>query len=257
MAALPHYNHSDQHPLLRDKSRQRRHAANITTHVQTHRKLNHGIKMGLLTKSQNPAQKQAPVMAFKWFSKRFKKTPEDGECLACTETIPKKKLVRLNCKHTYCRECFNTLVETGVTGGNFPAKCCDAGAITHRQAVRYCNPATYKLYLAAERVASIPADSRWYCPHPTCSFLHDKRKMTVINGAICCRKCKQYGCDWCEAIRPQYGHFCREGALDSCTEDLLKMGELNGWRQCFACKSMIEIRFGCRQMTCTCKAIFW
>jgi hypothetical protein len=203
-------------------------------------------------------QQQTPSKFPGWITKCFTKKTEHGECLACTEAVPKKKLIDLSCKHSYCNDCFNTLVETCVTSANFPPKCCDEHAIPHKTAMACCNPTVLKLYLVAQILANIPAKSRWYCPDPTCSFLHDKRKMDVAHGAICCKKCKKYGCIWCKTTRTLLGHACVEGAHDPATKAVLEMAELNGWKQCFGCGSMVEKIQGCRCMTCTtCKAKFW
>lgn len=180
------------------------------------------------------------------------------ECLACSNEYARSELVMLPCKHSYCRGCLNTFVQTlledPATG--FPLRCCNnEKAIHERTILKYCEPAVYLKYKTAEAISSIPFEDRWYCPISHCRALTDKRTAHYAHGAIHCSTCQRPGCVSCRAPRDM---DVRHECSDTATQSVLNLGKLSGWQQCWQCGTMIEMSSGCRFMRCSCcNASFW
>ncbi|KAL8379050.1 hypothetical protein RB599_008725, partial [Gaeumannomyces hyphopodioides] len=187
------------------------------------------------------------------------------ECVACLDDFAPKKTVKTAC-HSYCRPCFEQLVETALAAeAQWPPRCClnevplnaIANGLPRGLRVRYTNKA------AEYRV---PAKERLYCPHPDCGVFVGQRHgssfrrmrsggsstTTASKTTTCCRghaiciPCGQPG-------HPDDGPGCRRDP-DRRLADALADEE--AWRRCFKCDVLVEHADACHHMTCRCGAQF-
>ncbi|KAL8406105.1 hypothetical protein RB596_004810 [Gaeumannomyces avenae] len=188
------------------------------------------------------------------------------ECVACLDDFVPKKTVKTAC-HSYCRPCFERLIETALaTEAQWPPRCClnevplnaIVNGLPRSLRIRYTNRA------AEYRV---PAKERLYCPHPDCGVFVGQRHSSSFRrmksgGSIiatttskttsCCRghpiciPCGQPG-------HPDDGPNCRRDPDRRLADEL---ADEEAWRRCFKCDVLVEHADACHHMTCRCGAQF-
>ncbi|KAI9703341.1 MAG: hypothetical protein M1836_007908 [Candelina mexicana] len=100
-----------------------------------------------------------------------------------------------------------------------------------------------------------PWEDRVFCPNPSCGeFIPKKAKIDPKHPfEVVCKSCKAKACKTCKREAHSVGQDCPEDwELDA----VLQMGENQGWRRCYKCKTLVELSHGCTHMTCRCKAQF-
>jgi len=180
--------------------------------------------------------------------------PPLKECASCFDDIPFSTGVSLTCQHSYCPECFTHLVTTAIQHENFwPPKCClqEIPEKTLETKLSALQLANYRL--KAKEYAT-PAGERWYCAKPECGKWFNKSKTRPQDAVVVCSHCNFPMCLFCRAASHSAGERC---AQDRGLEATLAAAELEGWRQCYSCHTMVELQSGCRHITCKCRAEFW
>ena len=176
------------------------------------------------------------------------------ECASCFDDVPVTKVVSLACQHSYCPECFAQLITTAMQHENFwPPKCClqEIPQNTIETKLSALQLANYRL--KAKEYAT-PAGERWYCAKPECAKWFSKSKARAQDATVSCSHCNFKMCLFCRGASHAAGERCRQ---DSGLEATLAAAELEGWRQCYRCHTMVELQSGCRHITCKCSAEFW
>lgn len=180
--------------------------------------------------------------------------PPMKECASCFDDIPSTTAVSLACQHSYCPACFAHLVTTAMQHENFwPPKCClqEIPEKTLETKLSALQLANYRL--KAKEYAT-PAGERWYCAKPECGKWFNKSKTRPQDAAVFCSHCNFQMCLFCRTASHEAGERC---AQDRGLEATLAAAELEGWRQCYNCHTMVELQSGCRHITCKCRAEFW
>ncbi|KAL4073405.1 hypothetical protein J3A83DRAFT_4357494 [Scleroderma citrinum] len=101
--------------------------------------------------------------------------------------------------------------------------------------------------------------NRVYCVQPTCSrFLGPISQGTLFSGGPPIYDCPAPGCTTrtCAGCRGRYDgwtHTCRQ---DQGAEQVLNLGQNQGWARCPGCAQLIELNMGCFHMTCRCRTEF-
>ncbi|TGJ79677.1 hypothetical protein E0Z10_g9088 [Xylaria hypoxylon] len=80
----------------------------------------------------------------------------------------------------------------------------------------------------------------------------DHRHHSNGRTSATCRKCKTDICGDCY----NKWHKSRHCPADPDTAQFLKVAEEAGWKRCFNCQAMVELKEGCNHMTCRCGAQF-
>ncbi|KAH8177786.1 IBR domain, a half RING-finger domain-containing protein [Sarocladium implicatum] len=165
------------------------------------------------------------------------------ECLTCLESLPLAEGVELPCAHTYCSDCFVTLVRHAIADeASFPPRCCDKQAIA-RTILHQSAPAEiWETFKRKEAEYAVPVTKRIYCSRATCSRFLDPK--LVSNDVVTCRTCKQRTCTICKGK----AHGKRECPEDKATAQVLGMAELKGWKRCPSCRSVVARLYGCNHM---------
>lgn len=176
------------------------------------------------------------------------------ECASCFEDVPPKAAIGLACQHSYCSPCFSQLIATAMQHESFwPPKCClqEISKKTLQISLSALDLAKYRI---KAREYSIPVGERWYCLHERCGKWFEKSKFSWRDTKVRCPHCRYDMCPFCRG--PLHA------ADERCVQDrgiaaILATADLEGWRRCYRCHTMVELNRGCQHITCTCGAQFW
>jgi hypothetical protein len=177
----------------------------------------------------------------------FRKKPSSDtstkrvECLTCSDELPPNKTAKLSCGHRMCHSCLKRLFRMAVNDpAHMPPRCCTADHIPLSH-VEDLFDLKFKVNFNKkyDEYCGI-----WIRP----SNFHTEK------GRKCatCPKCKTKACTLCA------GKFHRS---TDCPKDpeiarLVQQAEKEGWKRCYQCNAMVELREGCNHMKCRCTAEF-
>ena len=176
------------------------------------------------------------------------------ECASCFDDVLESQAVNLTCQHSYCPTCFSHLVTNAMQHENFwPPKCClqEIPKKTLETKLSALELANYRL---KAKEYSIPAGERWYCARPECGKWFNKSRTRARDAMVSCLHCHFEMCLFCRGEIHPRGERCPQ---DRGLEATLAVAELEGWRRCLNCHTMVELTQGCRHITCTCGTQFW
>lgn len=180
--------------------------------------------------------------------------PRNGECISCFEECAKADLVRLACSHDYCKQCARELILNATkTESAFPPKCC-LTEIPLKTVLACLDNKQRDEYKEKAAEYAIPAGHRWYCPEPKCSkWIRPEKLHRERRSHQTCPHCKSKVCSICRSLAHDGNEDCPQ---DFGLESTLEVGESEGWRRCYSCRTMVELTTGCRHITCRCGAEF-
>ncbi|OQV00377.1 IBR domain-containing protein [Cladophialophora immunda] len=191
-------------------------------------------------------------------SNNAKKTParrtSQVECTSCFEEISEKESSKLPCNHSYCKLCLTTLITTALQNeSNFPPKCCLTEIPLHTVLLSL-DAKHREIYKEKAAEYAIAPQERWYCPNTKCLKWIPPAKLQRIRILnMKCPHCATKICSICRGLAHRDSADCPQ---DYGLEATIMLAELQGWRRCFKCRTMVERTQGCRHMTCKCGAQF-
>ncbi|KAF5535507.1 IBR finger domain-containing protein [Fusarium mexicanum] len=179
-----------------------------------------------------------------WASSR--KPPQTRECIACNDRFPPLALLQTPCSHDYCRECLLSLVRSSLQDETLiPPRCCGQN-IPIKQG-RWLSPELVGQFKAKK--LEFETSNRTYCSEPSCSTFVPP---AFISGdGATCPKCSRVTCIHCKGL-----HHIDVCPSDTAAQQVLQLADENGWQQCFKCRRLVELNYGCYHITCLCKAQF-
>ncbi|KAL4965262.1 uncharacterized protein BDV14DRAFT_200240 [Aspergillus stella-maris] len=165
-------------------------------------------------------------------------------CTGCTDTYRITKVAILPCSDTYCAACLKRLFDTALKNENkFPPRCCDA--IPLKSVRTFLDEETLRKYI--KRKAEHDAKDRMYCSGCSAFICAE-----YVEGDVAV--CPECGAMTCIACRNKaHENDCPE---DKGQQALIETAKRKGWRQCWACQSMVERVSGCSAIQCRCGAVF-
>lgn len=163
-------------------------------------------------------------------------------CAICFEKVEFRDLARLPCSHEYCRGCLKQHFELVLTDETlFPPRCCNQPIPeTETQIQVFLGGELLGKFLA--RKLELETPNRTYCHRPDCSAFIPPQGIKCDNGT--CPKCRSRTCCICKGAAHQ-GSYCPQ---DESVQDLLRMASHEGWKQCFRCRRMVELSYGCNHI---------
>ncbi|KAI0141401.1 hypothetical protein BJ166DRAFT_101294 [Pestalotiopsis sp. NC0098] len=169
--------------------------------------------------------------------------PEDY-CVSCYEKKPASQVATVPCEHQYCGECLDSLFTSAANYQTpYPPRCCHA----------HIGLAEYRYYLSVEVIMLCVAREHrnhtrrdgGYCHDPKCAAMIPPTSLRENIGD--CPKCGLETCLVC--MEAAHEGPC---AQDAPIQRVLDLGKKSGWQRCQSCGDLIELREGCRHMTCNC-----
>ncbi|KIY02961.1 uncharacterized protein Z520_01426 [Fonsecaea multimorphosa CBS 102226] len=176
------------------------------------------------------------------------------ECTSCFEEISETETSKLPCNHSYCKPCLTTLITTALQNeSNFPPKCC-LTEIPLQTVLSSLNAKQRETYKEKAAEYAIAPQERWYCPNTKClKWIPPSKVQRIRIFNMRCPHCATKICSICRGLAHRDSADCPQ---DYGLEATIMLAELQGWRRCFKCRTMVERTQGCRHMTCKCGAQF-
>ncbi|KDQ60386.1 hypothetical protein JAAARDRAFT_604869 [Jaapia argillacea MUCL 33604] len=176
-----------------------------------------------------------------------------NNCVICQDPIVGVE-VRSPCGHFYDKSCVLDLFEAATKDETlFPPRCCRQ-EISLAQ-VRPHMTATLSAVFD-EKAKEFGTLKRVYCANPKCSrFLGEANESSWFGYKIYgCPDCSTKTCSRCKTkTDPSVMHSCK---VDDGNQEVLSLGQQQGWARCPGCHAMVELNLGCFHMTCRCKTQF-
>lgn len=189
----------------------------------------------------------------------FRKKPSSDistkrvECLTCSDELPSSKTAKLSCGHRMCHSCLKRLFRMAVNDpAHMPPRCCTSDHIPLSH-VEDLFDLKFKVNFN-KKYDEYHSRNRIYCPNAKCGIWIRPSNFHTEKGRKCatCPKCKTKACTMCG------GKFHKSA---DCPKDpeiarLVQQAEKEGWKRCYQCNAMVELREGCNHMKCRCTAEF-
>ncbi|KAL4948213.1 hypothetical protein BDW69DRAFT_189486 [Aspergillus filifer] len=165
-------------------------------------------------------------------------------CTGCADAYMITELAILPCNDKYCASCLKRLFDTALKSENrFPPRCCDA--IPLKSVRAFLEEETLKEYI--KKKAEHEAKDRMYCSGCSAFICAE-----YVEGDVAI--CPECGAMTCIACRNRaHENDCPE---DKGQQALIETARKKGWRQCWACRRMVERISGCSAIQCRCGAVF-
>ena len=166
------------------------------------------------------------------------------ECVVCGDKKSYFGVADLICGHHYCRNCLHELFRESFRDESlFPPRCC-------RQPI---DMATIDIFMTkdlkeqfAEKTIEFNTKDKTYCANKQCSTFI--KPDSITDDIAHCPKCGISTCVYCK----NESHLGRECQEDPAMKSTLALAETKGWQRCGECKTMIEHKYGCWHMHCSC-----
>lgn len=179
--------------------------------------------------------------------------PNAVDCLTCGTEVPAAKAAKLDCGHYWCHSCLKRIFKLAVQDpAHMPPKCCMPEPIPITQVAKLFD-LPFKLRFN-KKLDEYNTKNRIYCPNKRCGVWIRPTSFVKSGGRkhACCHKCGTKACIHCG----QKLHRSLECPKDPEIMKLVEQAEQQGWKRCFNCNAMVELKEGCNHMTCRCLAEF-
>lgn len=192
------------------------------------------------------------------FGTLFVKPPPPPEkqvsCLTCgSDDIPLRRSAKLPCAHRMCHACLKRIFKMSIKDpAHMPPRCCTDQHISLKHVDSLFDDDFKKTW--NRKFKEYNAKHRIYCPRKGCGEWIQPKHIRNEHGRKVgyCPKCKYAVCGTCN----QKAHRSRECPKDPAMKQLNEIAEQQGWRKCYNCSAMVELKEGCNHMTCRCLAEF-
>ncbi|KAJ3578690.1 hypothetical protein NPX13_g1874 [Xylaria arbuscula] len=184
----------------------------------------------------------------------YEMDPKIRTCVACNESISAKKLAKLKCGHRWCDKCLKRRFKVSIDDAqNMPPRCCTDDVIPLKHVNDLFNDDFKRAW--NEKFARFLNRDRNYCPKAKCrEWIRPADLRHHSNGrtSATCRKCHTEICGLCY----NKWHKSRHCPVNEDTAQFERVAKEEGWKRCFNCQAMVELKEGCNHMTCRCGAQF-
>ncbi|KAG6026363.1 hypothetical protein E4U19_002676 [Claviceps sp. Clav32 group G5] len=175
-----------------------------------------------------------------------------AQCSTCLEDINSAKLSKLKCGHSMCRTCLRRVFNLSISDPqHMPPRCCQ-NHIPVKHVDRLFDHTFKKLW--NRKFAESSTKNRIYCPSRKCGEWIRPANIRRENGrkVARCSRCSIKVCCLCNGR----WHGSQACSSDAETAKLLAQAKEEGWKRCFKCRALVELKEGCNHMTCRCGAEF-
>lgn len=168
--------------------------------------------------------------------------PTFPQCVSCLERVAALRTFTSPCGHVYCNLCTKQLFVNATNDEDlYPPRCC-GNVIPAGIALRLLS---YKELTAfSARGIEYVAIERVYCADSACSTFIPP--WLITGEAANCPTCGKTTHTLCKSLE----HPDQDCPSDEQLQQVLNLGESEGWRRCFNCRTMVELGQGCNHMKC-------
>ncbi|KAJ5636093.1 uncharacterized protein N7484_009406 [Penicillium longicatenatum] len=174
-------------------------------------------------------------------------TSDLHRCIACTESLPDRDMIKCQCPHYYCNSCIQIFVEAALADISiFPPKCCSTPIPwpTIKPALKGTMAQRFEERLAEVNKSALPVP-QIICSNKHCLALIPADKVQDHVGI--CSKCKQSTCTFCE--KASHAGDCNN---KKDWNKLQSTAKQNKWMMCPNCKAFVSRTYGCNHMKYIC-----
>jgi hypothetical protein len=165
-----------------------------------------------------------------------------AKCVSCLDQFPVPQTTDSPCGHVYCNACMKQLfVNATIDEELYPPRCC-GNVIPADIALRLLDYKELQAF-SAKGVECNTID-RVYCADISCSTFIPLRSIT--GDSANCPTCRKVTHTLCKSLE----HPDQDCPSDEPLQQVLSLGESEGWRRCFNCRSMVELGRGCNHISC-------
>ncbi|EFY98314.2 revertant of glycogen synthase kinase mutation [Metarhizium robertsii ARSEF 23] len=175
------------------------------------------------------------------------------DCVICMGDVSTSKASKLRCGHYMCRPCLERIFRLSVTDPqHMPPRCCTTDHIPLKHVERLFDHAFKKTW--NRKFAEYSTKNRVYCPARKCGEWIKPSNIKREDGRKVgrCSRCRTKVCCACNTR----WHGATSCPNDPETADILAQAKEEGWKRCYRCKALVELKEGCNHMTCRCGAEF-
>lgn len=165
-------------------------------------------------------------------------------CVSCGDDIPDDNAVHTPCEHSYCQHCLRQHFTLSLSNESlFPPSCCDKPIPIDEENQALLGGDLVSQFHARKVELSTPAMQRNYCHEPDCNRFIPRER---IHGDMArCTTCNLSTCTTCKRA----AHWFIPCPATEEDQALLLLAEKEGWTQCSACHSVVELDTGCFHMS--------
>ncbi|VTO82831.1 unnamed protein product [Fusarium graminearum] len=158
----------------------------------------------------------------------------DKQCVSCQDDFPATETFEAPCSHHWCRRCLIIRIEASLRDESlFPPTCCEPLPV---EVGDFISQEMVDLY--QEKTLEFSTIDRTYCSDATCAAFIPPQSIEGDLGR--CSGCEKQTCVLCK--RASHEGICPE---DNAAQDVLRLGEAEGWQRCEKCKHLIDLNTGC------------
>lgn len=165
----------------------------------------------------------------------------------CLDDVPSTKMATLKCGHKMCNGCLKRNFKLSVNDPQLmPPKCCTSDHIPLKHVVKLFDHEFKKTW--NKKFAEYSAKNRVYCPSRRCGewIIPENAQRDEFGRRYAkCSSCKTKVCLACNGK----WHSATDCPKDEETNKLLEQAKEEGWKRCYKCKAMVELKEGCNHMT--------
>ncbi|PNY27659.1 E3 ubiquitin-protein ligase itt1, partial [Tolypocladium capitatum] len=168
------------------------------------------------------------------------------QCVICMGDMSASKSAKLRCGHAMCRSCLERIFRLSITDPqHMPPRCCTQDHIPLKHVDRLFDDRFKKAW--NRKFAEFSTRNRLYCPSRKCGEWIKPANIRRENGGKVarCGRCKTKVCGVCNGK----WHGSEECPKDEETARLLAQAKDEGWKRCYRCKAIVELKEGCNHMT--------
>ena len=163
------------------------------------------------------------------------------------EEAPGSKTAKLKCDHRMCNGCLKRSFKLSVNDPQLmPPRCCTPDHIPLKHVNSLFDPDFKKTW--NRKYAEFSAKNRLYCPSKKCGEWikpENVQRDALGRKFAKCGRCKTKVCGICNG-KWHAGVDCPK---DEETNRILEQAKEEGWKRCYKCKTMVELKEGCNHMT--------
>ncbi len=166
--------------------------------------------------------------------------------MICMGDMSLSKAAKLKCGHAMCRSCLERIFKLSITDPqHMPPKCCSQEHIPLKHVDRLFDSKFKKTW--NRKFAEYSTKNRLYCPSRKCGEWIKPANIRRENGrkVARCSRCRTKVCGICNGK----WHGSEECPKDEETAQLLAQAKEEGWKRCYRCKAVVELKEGCNHMT--------